>query len=67
MRQIYKCTGGSYGGVNIDTAFYKLLKEATGEDQWLEFLKNNRGDELLLRRNFELEKRGVSLVQLDIN
>lgn len=59
LREIYRASGGAWGGTKVDEAFQNLLKNVINEDCFKTFCQENRPDLLDLEREFELRKRTV--------
>ncbi|XP_033743668.1 heat shock 70 kDa protein 12A-like [Pecten maximus] len=59
LREIYKASGGAWGGTRVDKSFQDLLKNVLTDDCFDTFCRDNRLDLLDLEREFELRKRTV--------
>ncbi|XP_060586655.1 heat shock 70 kDa protein 12B-like, partial [Ruditapes philippinarum] len=72
LREIYKASGGDWGGTKVDQAFENFLIEITGTDVVKQFKESAMGDYLDLMKSFEIKKRskpprqGVQRVMIKI-
>ena len=57
--EIYKASGGAWGGTKVDEAFYRVFTEIFKEDTMNSFREECRNDFLDMERQFELKKRTV--------
>ncbi|KAH3730703.1 hypothetical protein DPMN_056695 [Dreissena polymorpha] len=59
IKEIYRPSGGDWGGTNVDEAFIKFLREIAGNDAIQRFKDENVEEYLDLLRDFEAKKRGT--------
>ncbi|XP_052778687.1 heat shock 70 kDa protein 12A-like [Mya arenaria] len=59
MKNIYKASGGDWGGTKVDEAYVKFLERILGMDSIDEFKRSNMEDYMLMIRDFEIKKREV--------
>ncbi|KAH3738013.1 hypothetical protein DPMN_044616 [Dreissena polymorpha] len=57
LKELYKATGGAWGGTMVDKEFWDFIAELTGKDSLHRFKKDNMEDYLDLLRDFEIKKR----------
>ncbi|KAH3713377.1 heat shock 70 kDa protein 12A-like [Dreissena polymorpha] len=57
LKEIYKATGGAWGGTMVDKEFLDFIAELTGKDLLQRFKKDHMEDYLDLLRDFEIKKR----------
>ena len=60
LKELYKASGGPWGGTKVDSAFTKMLETLLGDEVLKEFRLVCLYDHLELFRNFEIKKRQVS-------
>ena len=60
LKELYKASGGPWGGTKIDSAFLKMMETLLGDEVLKEFQMVCLYDHLELFRNFEIKKRQVS-------
>ena len=58
LSEIYKASGGSWGGTYVDKAFKDFLTDIVGNDVMQAFIEEQTLDYIDLFRNFEVKKRG---------
>ncbi|XP_053399649.1 heat shock 70 kDa protein 12A-like [Mercenaria mercenaria] len=61
LKEIYKASGGAWGGTKVDDAFYNFLSEIAGTSVMAKFKAEYIDDYLDLFRSFEIKKRKVGL------
>lgn len=59
LRELYKATGGAWGGTTIDKAFLQFLEEIVGPEVMRKFRAENQDDYIELMREFEVKKRTI--------
>lgn len=57
LREIYKATGGDWGGVKVNEAILNFIKKLVGEDVIDELYNHHRSEYLDLEREIEAKKR----------
>lgn len=60
LKEIYRATGGDWGGTTVDREFDNILQDIVGEKLFKDFKSDNMLDILNLHRNFELKKRAIN-------
>ncbi|XP_052780057.1 heat shock 70 kDa protein 12A-like [Mya arenaria] len=65
MKNIYKASGGDWGGTKVDDAYVKFLEDMLGKESFEEFKRSNMDDYIFMIREFELKKRSVDPVKSD--
>lgn len=60
LGEIYKASGGAWGGTRVDESFRNLIKNVIAQKCFDTFCLENRPDLLDLEREFELRKRTVT-------
>ncbi|WAR26552.1 HS12A-like protein [Mya arenaria] len=63
MKNIYKASGGDWGGTKVDDAYMKFLEDMLGKETIEEFKRSNMDDYMFMIREFELKKRTVDPVK----
>ena len=63
IKEIYKVTGGPYGGVKVNHQFKSLLDQIFGEQKLYDYRKQFPSDWLKLMNDFETKKRGLRAIQ----
>ena len=58
IKEIYKITGGSHGGLKVNKGFKELLIELMGEENVVTYERENPCDWLALMNDFEGKKQG---------
>lgn len=58
IKEIYKITGGSHGGLKVNQGFKELLSELMGEKNVVTYERENPSDWLALMNDFEGKKQG---------
>ncbi|XP_014783162.1 heat shock 70 kDa protein 12A, partial [Octopus bimaculoides] len=58
IRELFRATGGAWGGTVIDRQFLKLMVQIFGEAFMKEFQSNHPKDYVELLQDFEVKKRG---------
>ncbi|KAK3596864.1 hypothetical protein CHS0354_039859 [Potamilus streckersoni] len=66
LRELYKATGGNWGGTKVDEAFSTFLVSIIGAPVFMKFNNQHRADYLSLFQNFELKKRSVPVDNTDL-
>ncbi|OWF41867.1 Heat shock 70 kDa protein 12B [Mizuhopecten yessoensis] len=59
LKELFKASGGAWGGTRVDQAFQALLKNVVTETCFDAFCRDNRPDLLDFERELELRKRTV--------
>ncbi|XP_052761483.1 heat shock 70 kDa protein 12A-like [Mya arenaria] len=65
MKNIYKASGGDWGGTKVDEAFVEFLEDMLGKESIDEFKRSNMEDYLYMIRDFEVKKRNVDPTKSD--
>lgn len=60
LKEIFKASGGAWGGTKVDESFLQLLVEVVGSNVMKIFKTKHTGDELELFREFETKKRTIT-------
>ena len=60
LRELYKASGGDWGGINVDEAYKDILVKLFGQNVFKKFRKENMDDYIDIFRTFEVKKRGIS-------
>ncbi|OWF51207.1 heat shock 70 kDa protein 12B-like [Mizuhopecten yessoensis] len=60
LEEVFKASGGAWGGTKVDESFLQLLVEVVGTNVMKTFKENYPGDELELFREFETKKRTIT-------
>ena len=63
IKEIYKVTGGPYGGKKVNEQFKSLLDQIFGQQKMYDYRQQFPSDWLKLMNDFEIKKRGVRVVQ----
>ena len=58
LKEIYKVTGGPWGGTKVDEEFIHLLEKIFGERLLYSYQLNHPADWMYLMNDFEMKKRG---------
>lgn len=61
LKQLKAPSGGEWGGVGIDDAFYSLMAKLIGKDIFEKFKKRHMFEWIEFQQNFEQKKRAISL------
>ena len=59
LKELYKASGGAWGGTYVDSAFLQLIIRLVGSPVIQKFKKDYPADDLELLREFETKKRSV--------
>ncbi|XP_053390339.1 heat shock 70 kDa protein 12B-like [Mercenaria mercenaria] len=59
LKELYKASGGNWGGTRVDQAFIDFLSDVTGPDVMSKFKENHIEDYIDLLRHFEVKKRVI--------
>ncbi|KAH3736877.1 hypothetical protein DPMN_043452 [Dreissena polymorpha] len=57
LKELYKATGGAWGGTVVDNAFLDFIETLIGKDMLMRFKEENMEDFIDFLRDFELKKR----------
>lgn len=57
LQELYKASGGAWGGTQVDEAFKQLIIKIIGNNIYLQFCDKNAADLVDMNREFELKKR----------
>ena len=60
LRELYKASGGAWGGTTVDDAYKDVLVKIFGRHVFAKFRNGNRDDYIDIFRHFEVTKRGIS-------
>ncbi|XP_060083361.1 heat shock 70 kDa protein 12A-like [Ylistrum balloti] len=60
LEEIFKASGGAWGGTKVDESFLQLLVQIVGARVMENFKKHHTGDEIELFREFETKKRTIT-------
>lgn len=60
LKELYKASGGAWGGTQVDEAFKQMIIKITGSSVYSNFCDKNAADFVDMFREFELKKRGFS-------
>lgn len=60
LRELYKASGGAWGGTTVDDAYKDMLVKIFGPDVFKKFTDENRDDYIDIFRAFEVKKREIS-------
>ena len=60
LRELYKASGGAWGGTTVDKAYENVLVKIFGQNIFNKFKKENRDDYIAIFRKFEVRKRATS-------
>lgn len=60
LKELFKASGGAWGGTQVDEAFKQMLIKIIGSNYYLKFCDENAADFVDMFREFELKKRGFS-------
>ena len=63
IKEIYKVTGGAYGGIKVNHQFEGLLNQVFGDQKLYDYRRQFPSDWLKLMNDFEAKKRGVRAIQ----
>lgn len=63
IKEIYKVTGGAYGGMKVNHQFEGLLNQVFGDQKLYDYRGQFPSDWLKLMNDFEAKKRGVRAIQ----
>ncbi|XP_053390946.1 heat shock 70 kDa protein 12B-like, partial [Mercenaria mercenaria] len=59
LKELFKASGGNWGGTRVDQAFIDFLSDVTGPDVMSKFKENHIEDYIDLLRHFEVKKRVI--------
>ncbi|KAH3735128.1 heat shock 70 kDa protein 12A-like [Dreissena polymorpha] len=59
LKELYKASGGAWGGTEVDKGFMDFIANMTGKDIIQHFKEKNIEDYLYLLRDFEIKKRNT--------
>ncbi|KAH3831105.1 heat shock 70 kDa protein 12A-like [Dreissena polymorpha] len=59
LKELYKASGGAWGGTKVDEEFRKMLIRLVGGPVFDKFCHGHRGDYLHLMRQLEMKKRTI--------
>ncbi|XP_052781108.1 heat shock 70 kDa protein 12A-like isoform X1 [Mya arenaria] len=65
MKNIFKASGGDWGGTKVDEAYVRFLEDMLGKDTIDEFKRSNMEDYMFMSRQFEMKKREVDPLHSD--
>ena len=65
MKEVYRASGGPWGGTSVDGAFITLISKIVGGPVLAAFMKDQMFDYLDMMREFESVKRNVSMSTTD--
>lgn len=60
LRELYKASGGAWGGSTVNEAYEEMLFKIFGQSVFKKFKNDNMDDYIDMLRTFEVKKRGVS-------
>ena len=60
LKELYKASGGPWGGTRVDEAFFNMLESILGPTVLAQFKSRCDYDHLHLLRDFEIKKRDIS-------
>jgi hypothetical protein len=60
LKELYKASGGAWGGIQVDEAFKQMVIKITGSNVYFNFCDKNAADFVDMFREFELKKRCFS-------
>lgn len=63
IKEIFKVTGGPYGGIKVNSQFRSLLEEFFGDQKLYDYRAQFPSDWLRLMNDFETKKRGIRALQ----
>ena len=63
IKEIYKVTGGAYGGMKVNHQFEGLLNQVFGDQKLYDYRAQFPSDWLKLMNDFEAKKRGVRAIE----
>lgn len=63
IKEIFKVTGGPYGGIKVNYQFRSLLEEFFGDQKLYDYRAQFPSDWLRLMNDFETKKRGIRALQ----
>lgn len=63
IKEIYKVTGGPYGGMKVNHQFNSLLNEVFGDQKLYDYRGQFPSDWLKLMNDFEAKKRGIRALE----
>ncbi|WAR27206.1 HS12A-like protein [Mya arenaria] len=65
MKNIYKASGGDWGGTKVDDAYVKFVADIIGKDTIEEFKRSHMDDYVYMIRDFEMKKRGFDPLKIN--
>ncbi|XP_052781113.1 heat shock 70 kDa protein 12A-like isoform X2 [Mya arenaria] len=65
MKNIYKASGGDWGGTKVNEAYVKFLENMLGADSIEAFKQSNMEDYIYMIRDFEMKKRDLDPLKND--
>lgn len=60
LKELYKATGGAWGGIEVDKAYEQMLTNLVGVGALEKFKREHVGDYFDLLREFETKKRTIT-------
>ncbi|XP_052781652.1 heat shock 70 kDa protein 12A-like [Mya arenaria] len=65
LKNIFKASGGDWGGTKVDEAYLRFLEDIIGKDSIDEFKRSYIEDYMFMSRHFEMKKREVDPLNSD--
>ncbi|XP_052778686.1 heat shock 70 kDa protein 12A-like [Mya arenaria] len=65
MKNIYKASGGDWGGTKVDDAYVTFVADIIGKDTIEEFKRSHMDDYVYMIRDFEMKKRGFDPLKIN--
>ncbi|XP_061164032.1 heat shock 70 kDa protein 12B-like [Saccostrea echinata] len=59
IRELEQATGGPWGGTFVDEAFYSVLSDVLGREEFERYRRDHASDMMEIYREFELKKRSL--------
>ncbi|XP_062609968.1 heat shock 70 kDa protein 12B-like, partial [Saccostrea cucullata] len=60
LKELYKASGGAWGGTQVDEAFKQMLQKIVGAPVISEFARSHTADYVDMYREFETKKRSIT-------
>lgn len=59
IKELYKASGGAWGGTYLDDEFFKIFEEWFGKDEFEEFKREDLAGYIELVKDLEMQKRDI--------
>lgn len=66
IKELYKVSGGVWGGIYVDDKFFDIIKEVVGKEKFELFKKEDFVGYNDLRKDLEVKKREINIESIKI-